>query len=200
MAVDMTVLLDAGLDIEAGTKYTGNQEKYIAAVQRFFKNYEKNSSKAMEYYSSADYESYRITVHALKSNALMIGATELSTRFEGLEHAAADGDRRYLEDNHARVMESYRALVEAIRAVGETEEVHAADEIGADEARATVEKLLEALDDFDDELSKHLAIKLSGYPFRITQQEKLKNAISLIDDFSYDDAADIIREISQTIE
>ena len=42
--------------------------------------------------------------------------------------------------------------------------------------------------------------KLSGYPFRITQKEKLKEAIGFVDDFLYDEAAEIIKEIYETIE
>ena len=57
-----------------------------------------------------------------------------------------------------------------------------------------------ASDDFDDDLSKQLATKLAGYPFRMTQADKLKEAIAYIDDFMYDEAAQLIREIGQTIE
>ena len=45
-----------------------------------------------------------------------------------------------------------------------------------------------------------LAEKLSGYPFRITQKEKLKTAMAYIEDFMYDEAADLIREIYSEIE
>lgn len=200
MAIDMTVLTDAGLDIKAGQGYTGGQEKYIAAVQRFYKNYEKNSTKAEEYFAVRDYESYMITVHSLKSNAMMIGATTLSEQFESLEHAARDKKTEFIDENHASVMALYKALIMSLKPIGEMSEVHVADEISADEAKETVQQVLDALDDFDDELSKALASKLSGYPFRLTQQEKLKEAIRLIDDFMYDDAADLIREIAPTIE
>ncbi len=74
------------------------------------------------------------------------------------------------------------------------------DEISADVARETVDKLLAALDDFDDEAAKKQARILSGYPFRITQADKLKEAVSFLEDFMYDEAADIIREIASAIE
>ncbi|MBR2274989.1 MAG: hypothetical protein IJ873_02865, partial [Lachnospiraceae bacterium] len=61
-------------------------------------------------------------------------------------------------------------------------------------------QLLAALDDFDDELAAELAEKLSGYPFRITQRGKLREAAEQIGDFMYDNAADLIREILEAIE
>ena len=67
-------------------------------------------------------------------------------------------------------------------------------------ARRTADELLTALDDYDDELSKELALKLSCYPFRITQRDLLHKAGSFIDDFMYDEAAEIIKEIYPDIE
>ena len=61
-------------------------------------------------------------------------------------------------------------------------------------------QLLEALDDFDDDLSAELVKKLSGYPFRLTQKDRLAEAAAFIGDFLYDEAAEIIKEISGEIE
>ena len=194
------ILKEAGLDIKQGLEYTGGEDNYISAVQRFYKGYEKNRPKIMEYYSARDYNSYMITVHALKSNAKMIGAMELSKAFEELETAAKNSDAVIIEEKNNQTLESYKQLAEALKPIGEMEEVHPDDEISATEAREVADKLLSALDDFDDSLSKGLAEKLLGYPFRITQREKLKEAIGFIDDFMYDDAADIIKEIYSGIE
>ena len=83
----MEFLQDIGLDTKSGKGYTGSEEKYMAALQRFYRSYEKNKKKVEEYLAAEDYESYMITVHALKSNAKMIGARDLSTLFETLEMA-----------------------------------------------------------------------------------------------------------------
>ena len=73
-------------------------------------------------------------------------------------------------------------------------------ELSADEAKKTAEALLNALDDFDDELSLELAGKLSNYPFRITQKQRLREATDNIQDFLYDEAAELIREIVPSID
>ena len=54
-------------------------------------------------------------------------------------------------------------------------------------------------DDFDDDEAKMLAKKLTGYPFRLTQAERLKEAIGYIEDFIYDESAQIIKEIIPSI-
>ena len=200
MELDERWLTEIGIDAQTGIGYTGSEEKFVSALQRYYKNYEKNRSKVDSYFGSKDYESYMITVHALKSNSKMIGAGALSVEFEKLENAAREGDTGTIEANTAPTLAMYQELVEKLQPIGQMQDVHAADEISADVAKETADKLLEALDDFDDELSKSLAGKLTGYPFRLTQQDMLKQAIGYIEDFMYDEAADIIKQIVPTIE
>ena len=130
----------------------------------------------------------------------MIGASALGGVFEELELAAKEGKAEFVGSRTKDAMELYGRVIEAIRPFGEMEKVTAGDEISAEEARETAGKLLEALDDFDDELSAALAAKLEGYPFRITQRQKLKEAAGYISDFSYDEAAELIKEIIPAIE
>ena len=200
MKYDLEWLAGLGIDIKTGLDYTGNEDKFVSAIQRFCKGYEKNKSKIDEFYGAGDYENYMITVHALKSNAKMIGAMGLSKMFETLEMASRNGDKATVDGNNAGAVNAYKDLVDKLKPVCELGDVKAPNEIAAEEARATADKLLEALDDFDDDLSKELVNKLSGYPFRITQKEKLKEAIGFVDDFLYDEAAEIIKEIYETIE
>nr|MCR5788891.1 Hpt domain-containing protein [Lachnospiraceae bacterium] len=183
-----------------GIDYTGGGARYASSLQRFYNNYEKNRTKVETFFQEKDYENLMITVHALKSNAKMIGATELSSGFESLETAARENDGDFIEQMTPITMNAYKELIEKLAPISQLGEIRAVDEISAEEARETADKLLEALDDFDDELSKKLVAKLSGYPFRITWSEKLKEASDLINDFMYEEAADIIRELYGVIE
>lgn len=200
MEKDITWLENTGLDIQTGIGYTGGQDKYISAIKRFYSNYGKNRESIENYKAAEDYENYMIKVHALKSNSKMIGAGELGKLFEVLENAARTGDVSKIDADTDNVLAMYEALVSRLKPVEEMGDVRAADEISGDVARETAEKLLGALDDFDDDLSKELIKKLSGYPFRITQKNRLKEASNLVDDFMYEEAAEIINEIIPAIE
>lgn len=81
------------LDAKSGIEFTGGQDKYVSALQRFYKDYEENKNKLKGFYEARDYENYMIIVHALKNNAKMIGAIELSKNFEILELAAKEQDK-----------------------------------------------------------------------------------------------------------
>ena len=158
MEMDITWLNETGLDTKTGILYTGGQDKYISALQRFYKNYEKNRGKVCEYLETKDYESYMITVHALKSNAKMIGARDLSTLFETLEMAARNNEIGVIEPQNAVALKEYDELIQKLAPIGAMGDVRAADEISAEVARETIDKLLAALDDFDDEEAKRLRI------------------------------------------
>ena len=198
--MDITWLSEIGLDTKTGMDYTGGSDKYLSAIKRYRGSYEKNRIKIAEYLKNKDYESYMITVHALKSNSRMIGAMSLGEAFEELEMAARSDSIEVIDAKTQPTLEMYDELIKKLSPIDELGDVRAADEISADVAKDTADKLLVALDDFDDELSKELAKKLSGYPFRITQKEKLKEAIAYIEDFMYDEAIDVIREIYSAIE
>ena len=197
MAYDFQWLSELGLDTETGIAYTGSEEKYLSALQRFLAGYEKNRGKVD---AEQDYENYMITVHALKSNAKMIGAESLSKSFEMLETAARDHKTDLIEAETEKVLKAYEELAGKLAPIGEIGEVKPSDEISGETAKETAEQLLAALDDFDDDGAAALIKKLSGYPFRLTQRELLNKASVCVTDFMYDEAAELIREILPAIE
>ncbi len=200
MGYDLTSLNEAGIDTKTGLQYTGREDKYIAALQRFYKNHDKNRTKIDKCLAENDYENYMITVHSLKSNSRMIGALSLGDGFEELELAAKNDDHNIVLDKTPSVLNEYDSITDSLKEIGEMEEVRPAGELSPEKARETAEKLLAALDDFDDELSKELVEKLGGYPFRITQRTKLEEAADNIEKYLYDEAASLIREIAGDIE
>ena len=197
--MDLGFLKELGIDKEAGIGYTGNEDKYLSAVGRYCNAYETNRAKVEEYFAAKDYENYMICVHSLKSNSRMIGAAQLAAMFETLEMAARNNEISVIEEKTAETLKLYGSLVEKLRPYCPSDEGGAAQALSSDEAVKTAEELLSALDDFDDELSKKLAAKLSGYPFSKEEGDKLKEAQKYIDDFMYDEAAELIKEISPAI-
>ncbi|MCR4586718.1 MAG: Hpt domain-containing protein [Lachnospiraceae bacterium] len=164
MGADLSFLEGTGLDIKTGIGYTGSEEKYLSALQRYFNNYEKNRTKIEEYYNAGDNENYMITVHALKSNSRMIGATELGDMFEALETAVRNNEVDVIKEKTAKVLSKYAAVIESLKPIGIMGDLKAASEISAEEAKDISEKLLAALDDFDDELSKELVVSFPAIP------------------------------------
>ena len=197
--MDNSFFAEAGIDREAGLGFTGSEDRYMSALKRYRDAYEKNRANVEKLYLNKDYENYMIAVHSLKSNSKMIGAMSLAKMFETLEMAARNNETAIIDEKTAETLSEYKTLYDILNVAIPKEEQSSSAEISADEAKDTAAKLLDALDDFDDELSKELVNKLAGFSFSAEMKEKLKEAESYINDFMYDEAAELIKEISPTI-
>ena len=199
MDYDISILEECGVNTATGIGFTGNRDKYIQALKRYYNSYESNRMRVTNALKAMDIEDYTIIVHSLKSNSRMIGAVELSLGFEALEMAAKAGNNSILMSDTPTVLNSYDILIKQLAPIGKAGDSASSESLNADEARKAANELLDALDEYDDELSAKLASKLSGYPFDETHSDMLKKASGFIGDFLYDEAADIIRQIIPAI-
>ena len=92
MEFDFSELEAKGISVSDGLGFTGGKEKYVSALQRYYKAYEGNKAAVEELLDAGKIEDYGIKVHSLKSNSRMIGANDASNAFEELEMAARNGD------------------------------------------------------------------------------------------------------------
>lgn len=97
------------LDLESALTQCMDSKGFLLEMLRDFRSEDK--SEALERFRAAgDWKNYRITVHALKSTALLIGAKELSEEAKTLELASKDGDVKTIEKNHAAMLKNYAAV------------------------------------------------------------------------------------------
>ena len=82
------------INLEAGLQNCGTEENYLSALRIFYDTIEKKAEEIETFFREGDIENYTIKVHALKSSARIIGATDLSERAKRLEDA---GNQRYVE-------------------------------------------------------------------------------------------------------
>ncbi|MBR1761550.1 MAG: response regulator [Schwartzia sp.] len=109
------------LDIKTGLQYCGSAEDYLAVLRVFQETAAKNADEIQQYFEAKDWKNYTTKVHALKSSARIIGATELSERAKRLEDA---GNRLYIEEiekDTPVLLALYRAGGEALSPLREPE-------------------------------------------------------------------------------
>ncbi|MCR4590804.1 MAG: Hpt domain-containing protein [Lachnospiraceae bacterium] len=197
---DFNDLRQAGLNIEGAFRYTLNAEKYLAALQRFYRRSEKNLTAIEESAGNRNCEELTILVHALKSNARTIGADSLGDLAEEMENLGKAGEEEKLFSRVDALAEKYRKVIEIIRPYGLMDEVHPASEISAEEAEKTGRELIEAVEDYDDEKALELLQTLMRYPFRFTLINVLKNAVEDIREYEYAEALVKIKRVVSQIE
>ena len=102
------------LDEATGLAYCMNDQKFYKEMLGEYVSADK-TEELMEAFSKEDFEYYRITVHAVKSTSLTIGATKISEDAKALEMACKEGNLDFVKKNHEAFMQKYKALIQALR-------------------------------------------------------------------------------------
>ena len=63
---------------------------------------------------SEDWKSYRVSIHAVKSTSLNIGAMNMWEEAKRMETAVADGDIQFVKENHPRIVKQYKKRIQNI--------------------------------------------------------------------------------------
>ena len=193
-------LKEQGFDVDEGFTYTGSSEKYLAALQRFYRRSGTTTGYIREMSGEGQYEELTIVVHALKSNARTIGADHLAGLAEQMELLGKASSYAEMSAFKDELLSEMERVVNAIEPYGQMEEVHPKSEISAQRAEKAGAELIEAIEDFDDETALPLVDELMRYPFRFTLINVLKNAKEDIRDFEYTEALLKVRRVVSQIE
>ncbi|MBR6308229.1 MAG: response regulator [Lachnospiraceae bacterium] len=108
-----------GVNAEDGIKASGGVANYIFALKLFLDTIDDNSRVIKDAYDSGNIRLYTIKVHALKSSARIIGASDLSKLAEKLEDAGNHDDKNFIDDNTARLLSMYEDFKEKLRLLKE---------------------------------------------------------------------------------
>ncbi len=98
------------IDEQTGLKNCGSEDGYLSVLTVFHQTADAKSKEIEDFLSSGDIENYTIKVHALKSSARIIGATDIYELARDLEDAGKRKDNEYIDANNDRLLAMYRAL------------------------------------------------------------------------------------------
>ncbi len=96
-----------GINVDEGIKNSGGISNYLFSLKMFYEMIDENLEVIGKAYEDKNIRMYTIKVHALKSNARIIGAGELSEMAKNLEDAGNNSDTEYIDKNHQRFMTDY---------------------------------------------------------------------------------------------
>ena len=102
------------LDMAIGLAYCMNDQNFFNEMLDEYAKSDK-TDELVEYFDKGDFEYYRITVHAIKSTSLTIGATKISGDAKALETACKEGNLDFVKQNHKAFVEEYAELIRVLR-------------------------------------------------------------------------------------
>ncbi|MCR4739972.1 MAG: Hpt domain-containing protein, partial [Lachnospiraceae bacterium] len=171
------------IDGDAAINNSGSEDALKAVLKLFLDSLPAKSAELKGFYSSENWGDYTIKIHALKSSARLIGATELSDKAQKLENAGKEGDTDYIRDNFEPFMAEYEELGKLLSGVlsddagkEETEDngESAEEKPVADEylMESVYEGLRDAADAMDSNTIEEILKELEDYTIPGSEREK----------------------------
>lgn len=149
------------LDRSVGIEYCGTEDLYEEVLNDFYKLIDTKSEKIETLLASGDYRNYTIEVHALKSTARMIGASELSALAYEMEQAGNAENVELVKSETPRLMEMYRAYKKTLSYFDEG--ASDKEEVPVSTIKSELFKITLAAKDFDMDALDDAMAKLNSY-------------------------------------
>ena len=118
---DLDFLKESGMDVDAGLSYCGGEQSlYFEMLRDFTISCKEKLSQADRLYLDKNWHEYEVAVHALKSNAKMIGAISASELAKNLEEAAENGNTGFITEHHEGLLSMVEDVADMIRSGDKT--------------------------------------------------------------------------------
>jgi CheY-like chemotaxis protein len=182
------------IDIDEGIKNSGSVTAYLSLLKIFFNSIDDTSLALEKYNADEDYHNFTIRIHALKSSARIIGATELGEDAQLLENAGKSGDTDYIHSHFGSFLEKYRSLRDPLEKAFPETEPEDKPEASGDDIKRCLEEIKAAANDMDCDRLEKIFEEMDSW--RIPDEyaklwNKLKEAS---DQFDYDKILELLNE------
>ena len=169
------------LDVDEGISYTGDEENYVQMVEEFFKTIPTRRGMIKEYWENSDIKNYTIQVHALKSTARLIGATELSEFAKSMEEAGHAENIEKINDFTGELLDQYEEIRVILGNVFKEKNTEGLELITQEALEQAILDIKDGFENFDFDKMEGTVKKLEEY--RMPEEfeadfEKLKSYVS----------------------
>ncbi len=151
-----------GIDEKTALVNCGTEEILKTAIVKYHASIEETCRQLQKFFDDKDWKNYGTKVHGLKSTSRLIGATELSSQAEHLEHCADREEVDEIKAKHPALMSLYKSYTQKLAAfVPEKEEEGTKLAISTDKLKEKLNQIAKCAEDFDinglDDIIKEIA-------------------------------------------
>ena len=172
------------LDFSAGLLNLGSEEGYKSVLSVFHLTAKEKANEIESFYKNGDTENYVIKVHALKSSARIIGATDLSKLAAALEDAGRRGDTAYLKLYTEELLFLYRTLDEKLTCLERANEN--LPKISEKELKKVYASIAEIAESMDYDRMEESMKYLHGYCLSESENKRVNEIERMFIDFDWD--------------
>lgn len=187
-----------GIHTEQGIQYSGSKELFMSLLGDFYRLIDSKALKIEQYAADNMILDYTTEVHALKSTARMLGATELSEQFEHLEELGNAGDYEKIEKETPDVLSYFRSFKERLKPYAQSDKTTQHD-ASVEEVIMYLEGIREAIDGFDLDAADEAMKKLEECRLPQECQPLMENLKIMVTDVAMEDIMRITGEMIRTL-
>ncbi|WP_026517966.1 Hpt domain-containing protein [Butyrivibrio sp. MC2021] len=183
-----------GIDIEKAIVNSGSEELFIELLGDVYKLMDEKSDLVETYLREKDLQRYTVQVHALKTTCRMIGAMDLGEEFFTLEKLGKENNLEQAVKLTPDVLDAFRSLkpfLEPYASTGKGPQ----KEFDKEAFSALLNKLLEAIDDFNLGAAEDITKQLLSYSCDEDLADKLSTLDKYVSNLDYDQAKELIRQL-----
>jgi len=174
------------LNIKDALALMGNPQLLHTVIKEYYNSIDKKSCAIEEYKNEEKWKEYTIEVHALKSLSRQVGADNISKLAAELEQAGNEGNIDLINEKNDLLLSEYRRYKEILAPYfPETKTAETiSNEITPDMISQMLDRLKDALDNFDILQIDEVIEEMSGYQYSDSEKEifdKLKEVAELND-------------------
>ncbi|MBR2208228.1 MAG: response regulator, partial [Synergistaceae bacterium] len=158
-----------GLDYYEAIKNCATEEILAKTLEQFYNSIKNNLRDIQKFYDEEDIKNYTIKVHALKSSARLIGASELSAQAMYLEDCGNANDTASIKDLTPELLMNYKSYLEKLEPLYKKDD---APEIPLDQLNEAYSAIKEFAEMFDSDSIDGIVKMLRGYKIPEAEAEK----------------------------
>ncbi len=184
----------AGIDYAAGLRNCMNEEILQEAVRDFRVSLREMPDLIERLWKQGDLENYTIRVHALKSSARVIGATELSEKAAYLEKCGDAKDTAQIDALTPELLELYRSYKErlAVLDAPEDDAEDTREEILPEQLAEAYDGIREAAEAFDFDTADAIMEMLKEYRIPETEAERYEQVDAAVTGLDRDQLMELL--------
>ena len=188
-----------GIDVQEGVKHAGSTEFYMEVLSDFYLLIDTKSLKIERCIEDELWRDYTIEVHALKTNARLIGGKELSQEFAHLEQLGNAEDVEAILQETPKVLAHYRKYKEVLLPFYQKKEKKKR-EASLEEVLSYLDGICDAVEGFDLDAVDLAMEKLEECRMSEDMQQVMERLRVAVADVAMDEVPGLVQEMREIAE
>lgn len=178
----------AGIDVEAGMSFSGNdKDLYLEVLTDFADSIEERADQIERAVEEGDFNVYIMGVHSLKSSARYLGAVAVADLAQALEANAKRGDWRAVELGTPELLSLYRSLYQSIGPYRiDRSYTGRKKRFNREEVHMLLQQLEKCMEEYDIDGGEEIVGVLQEYELGKAWSVRRDRIVKAVDQFDYD--------------